>query len=196
MKSAKKNLRAGVERLLKEALDVKLALIQTQIEVIEEMAAVLLKAVKVGHTIYFIGNGGSAADAQHLEAELLGRFLRERAPIPARALTTNTSLLSAIGNDYGFEEVFVRQARACLKPGDVLVALTTSGNSPNILKAVEYARTQKVKVLGFTGESGGKLAPLADVCLRVPSSKTYQIQECHITVGHLLCALVEESVAG
>jgi D-sedoheptulose 7-phosphate isomerase len=138
------------------------------------------------------GNGGSAADAQHLAAELTGRFLVERRPFRALALHVNTSSLTAIGNDYGYEHVFARELEAHGRPGDVLLALTTSGNSHNILRAIETAHQNKITVIGMTGKTGGKMRNLCDLCLCVPSASTARIQEMHITIGHAICELLEE----
>jgi D-sedoheptulose 7-phosphate isomerase len=141
------------------------------------------------------GNGGSAADAQHIVAELTGRFFRERQPFRALALHVNTSALTAIGNDYGYEYVFARELSAHARPGDVFLAITTSGNSRNILRAIEAARKSKVIVIGLTGESGGEVRAACDLCLCVPSKSTPRIQEMHITIGHAICELLEERLA-
>lgn len=138
------------------------------------------------------GNGGSAADAQHIAAELTGRFLLERRPFRALALHVNTSSLTAIGNDYGYEHVFARELSAHARSGDVLMAISTSGNSPNILHAIEAARKAQVSVIGLTGESGGRMKTACDLCLCVPSKSTARIQELHITIGHAICELLEE----
>lgn len=138
------------------------------------------------------GNGGSAADAQHIAAELTGRFLRERRPLRALALHANTSALTAVGNDYGYDCVFARELLAHARPGDVFLAISTSGNSPNILRAIKAARERNVTVIGLTGESGGQMRKLCDLCLCVPSKSTARIQEMHITIGHAICELVEE----
>jgi D-sedoheptulose 7-phosphate isomerase len=137
------------------------------------------------------GNGGSAADAQHIAAELTGRFFRDRRPLRALPLHGNTSSLTAIGNDYGYEEVFAREVTAHGREGDVLLAISTSGNSPNILRAIEAARQQGMTVIGLTGAGGGKMRFLCDLCLQVPSTSTPRIQECHILIGHTICELVE-----
>jgi D-sedoheptulose 7-phosphate isomerase len=142
------------------------------------------------------GNGGSAADAQHIAAELTGRFLRERQPLRALALHGNTSALTAIGNDYGYDRVFARELTAQARPGDVLLALSTSGNSPNILRAIEAARQCKVAIIGLTGETGGQMRTICDLCLCVPSKSTARIQEMHITIGHTICELLEERLTG
>lgn len=148
-----------------------------------------------GGLLLVAGNGGSAADAQHIAAELTGRFKRERQPLRAMALHGNTSALTAIGNDYGYEHVFERELSAHARPGDVLLAISTSGNSANILRAMEAARKHKVGVIGLTGEDGGKMRSACDLCLRVPSKSTARIQEMHITIAHAICELVEERLA-
>lgn len=149
-----------------------------------------------GGQLLIAGNGGSAADAQHIAAELTGRFLRERQPFRALALHVNTSALTAIGNDYGYEHVFARELSAHARPGDVFLAITTSGNSQNILRAIEAARKNKVAVIGLTGETGGQMRIACDLCLCVPSKSTARIQEMHITIGHAICQLLEERLSG
>ena len=153
-----------------------------------EMATTALRA---GNKLLFAGNGGSAADAQHWAGELVSRFYYDRPGLAAIALTTDSSILTAIGNDYGFDYAFARQIEALGRDGDVFVAISTSGNSPNILRAAQAARERGVRVIGFTGETGGKLAPMCDLCFRIPSNETPRIQEGHEFVGHLLCALIE-----
>jgi len=150
-----------------------------------------VKAIRGGHCVFFCGNGGSAADAQHLAAEFVGRFQIERSPIPSLALTTNSSLLTAIANDYGYEQVFSRQIQAFAKPNDILFGISTSGNSPNVVRAIEEARILGAYTVGLTGRSGGKLRGYADLLLNVPSDQTPRIQESHILLGHIYCDLVE-----
>lgn len=145
-----------------------------------------------GGQLLIAGNGGSAADAQHIAAELTGRFLLERQPFRALALHVNTSSLTAIGNDYGYEHVFARELAAHARPGDVLMAISTSGNSRNILRAIEAARKAKMSVIGLTGGSGGRMQSACDLCLCAPSKSTARIQEMHITIGHAICELLEE----
>lgn len=156
---------------------------------------VIYSALAAGGQLLVAGNGGSAADAQHIAAELTGRFLRERQPLRAIALHANSSALTAIGNDYGYEQVFARELSAHARPGDVFLAISTSGNSRNILRAIEAAHALKVIVIGLSGESGGQMAALADLCLCVPSKSTARIQEMHITIGHTICELIEERLA-
>jgi phosphoheptose isomerase len=144
-----------------------------------------------GNKVLLFGNGGSAADAQHIAAEFVGRFMRERIPLPAVALTADTSVLTAIGNDYGFEQIFARQVVSLGKPGDVGIAISTSGNSPNVLVAIEACRGRGIKTIGLTGGEGGRVAKVVDIPIVVPSTNTARIQECHIAIGHIFCELVE-----
>lgn len=162
---------------------------------VSEAVDVIYKSLDAGGQLLVAGNGGSAADAQHIVAELTGRFMRERRPFRALALHANTSALTAIGNDYGFEHVFAREVTAHGRPGDVLLAISTSGNSANILKAIEAARNAKMQVIGLTGASGGKMRQVCDLCLCIPSKSTARIQEMHITIGHAICELLEERLA-
>lgn len=161
---------------------------------IAHAASTLAVCLASGGQILFCGNGGSAADGQHLAAEFVGRFLKERRAFPAIALHTNTSALTALGNDYGFEAVFVRQVEAYGRPGDALVAISTSGNSPNVLQAVETARRLGLATVGLSGGTGGPLAGACDMCLTVPSARTPRVQEGHILIGHIICGLVEEAL--
>jgi D-sedoheptulose 7-phosphate isomerase len=161
---------------------------------IERTADVLVAAIRAGRTVLFCGNGGSAADAQHLAAELVGRFEAERRAYAAIALTTDTSALTALGNDYGFERVFARQVEALARPGDVLVALSTSGNSPNVLAAADTARARGCVTIGLTGGDGGALATRCDHAIVVPSGRTSRIQEAHITIGHAWCAVIDAAL--
>lgn len=151
-------------------------------------------SLAAGGQLLIAGNGGSAADAQHIAAELTGRFQRERRPLPALALHGNTSALTAIGNDYGYEHVFARELSAHARPSDVFLAISTSGSSRNMLRAIEAARRSKVTVIGLTGESGGQMRAACDLCLCVPSKSTARIQEMHITIGHAICELLEEGL--
>jgi len=161
------------------------------IKAIEESAELCINAIKRGNKIMIAGNGGSAADAQHFAGELICRFRFDRLPLPAIALTTDTSVLTSVSNDYSFEVAFSRQVDALGKEGDVLILISTSGNSPNILKAATEARSKKITVVGLTGNSGGKLKELCDNAIRVPSDDTPRIQECHCLIIHLLCGLIE-----
>lgn len=161
---------------------------------IARMAEMVFEALKTGHRLYLCGNGGSAADAQHLAAEFVGRFQKERDAWPVVALTTNTSILTALGNDYSFDIVFSRQVEALVEEGDVLIAISTSGNSVNVIKAAEAARIKGAKILGMAGRDGGELKNVCDECFVVPSQPTCRIQEVHIAVGHVICDLVEEAM--
>jgi D-sedoheptulose 7-phosphate isomerase len=161
------------------------------IDQIEKLAADCVQCLKAGGKVIFAGNGGSFADAQHLSAEFISRFMFDRAPMASLVLGANNSAISAIGNDYGYEQVFARELQGVARPGDVFIPITTSGNSRNILVAVEQARKRGLTTVAFTGEGGGKLAPLCD-CLCVPSRETARIQECHIMIGHIVCGLVEQ----
>ncbi|MBL8256973.1 MAG: D-sedoheptulose 7-phosphate isomerase [Pseudoxanthomonas mexicana] len=160
-------------------------------ESIARAVEMCLASLRADGKILFAGNGGSAADAQHWAGELVSRFYYDRPGLPAIALTTDTSILTAIGNDYGYDYTFARQVEALGRRGDVLVVISTSGNSPNILRAAQAAKDRGVSVIGFTGQSGGKLAPLSDLCFCIPSDETPRIQEGHEFIGHLLCALIE-----
>ena len=160
-----------------------------------EFATKSAAALQQGKKIVFFGNGGSAADAQHLAAELTVRLQAERPGLAALALTTNTSVLTAAGNDYGFERIFARQVESLVAAGDVLVALSTSGMSPNIVHGVEAGRARGAYVVALTGETGGKLVPVADLLINVPSRDPQRIQEAHITIGHIVCGLVEQMCA-
>lgn len=158
------------------------------------MANIAAAALKGGRKLMLAGNGGSAADAQHIACEFVGRFLFDRHPLPAIALTTDSSALTAIGNDYGFEMVFERQVLGLGNEGDVLIGLSTSGNSPNIVRALQAARSRGVKTLGFTGAAESRMGPLCDAVLAVPSTWTPIIQQLHITAAHILCGLVERAM--
>jgi len=159
-----------------------------------EVADTMTKCLRSGNKILFFGNGGSAADAQHPAAELSGRFLKERQSLSGWALTTNTSVLTAIGNDYSFEEVFARQIQGIGSAGDMAFAISTSGNSPNVLRALNVAREKKLVTVGLSGRTGGKLPSAVDHCIRIPSDQTPRIQEAHILTGHILCELIEETL--
>ena len=165
-------------------------------ETIRQVVVLCTQALAKGNKLMFAGNGGSAADAQHWAGELVSRFNFDRPGLAAIALTTDTSILTAIGNDYGYDYVFARQVEALGQAGDVLFAISTSGNSKNIVRAIDAARTKGLKVVGFTGQGGGAMAALCDVCFRVPSPETPRIQEGHEALGHLICALIEQEIFG
>jgi D-sedoheptulose 7-phosphate isomerase len=179
---------------LEESLATKQRVLDGHLDVIASMAEILVDTLRRGGKVLFCGNGGSAADSQHLAAELIGRFRRERASLPAMALTTDTSILTALANDYSYECVFARQVEAFGNGGDVLIGISTSGNSPNVLRAMETARNLGMRTIGWSGEGGGKLAETAELCFRVPSRETSHIQETHITVGHIVCELIEKEL--
>lgn len=166
------------------------------ITLIREVAEVAVAAYRRGNKIFFAGNGGSAADAQHLAGEFVSRFYFDRPGLPAQALTVDTSILTAIGNDYGYERLFARQIQANAQRGDLFVGISTSGNSPNILEALAECRKHEVTTIGLTGANGGKMAELCEYCIRVPSLETPRIQEAHILIGHILCAIVENELFG
>jgi D-sedoheptulose 7-phosphate isomerase len=191
-----RNLRKKVEDSLAESAFVKLLLMQRQAGVIEQIGLRLAKVLKAGRQIFIFGNGGSAADAQHIAAELEARFLRERRALPCHALTTNTSTLTAIGNDYGYERTFARQLEAYCRKGDAAIGISTSGNSPNVLEGVKQAGKVGAVTIGLTNEKGGKLKGLVDLCLCVPSTDTQRVQECHMAVGHILCDIIESTMFG
>lgn len=180
------------ERSLREHQEVIEALSSTGMQAIHQCAQEMFRALTNGQKILLCGNGGSAADAQHIAAELVGRYESERRALPAIALTTDTSALTAVSNDYGFENVFSRQVAGLARPGDVLVGISTSGNSPNILSAVMTARRIGCRIVGLTGASGKRLACLCDAAVLVPSTRTARIQEAHIAIGHIWCEMVDK----
>lgn len=163
---------------------------------LQKVCDLALAVYQSGGKLLIAGNGGSAADAQHIAGELVSRLFFDRPALPALALTTDTSILTAIGNDYGYEKIFSRQIEGNGKSGDLFLAISTSGNSPNILKAMTVARSMKIHTVGLTGASGGKMATECDLCLKIPSTVTPRIQEVHILIGHLLCAFVEQGMFG
>ena len=185
-----------ITKLIDEHITVISALRQDNLAEVRRFADYCLQGLKQGRTIFFMGNGGSAADSQHLAAEFVGRFVKERKGLPAIALTTDTSILTAVGNDYGFDTVFSRQVEALVRTGDVVVGLSTSGNSPNVVKALELAKQLGATTVGLTGQSGGKMANICDLCIRVPANVTARIQEAHIFIGHMVCELVDEGASG
>jgi D-sedoheptulose 7-phosphate isomerase len=181
-----------------ESIAIKQLLLEDEffLESLEKASVLVVDAIAGGGKVMFMGNGGSAADAQHLAAEFAGRYLMERRPLPAIALNVNASLLTAISNDYSFDLVFARQIEALGLACDVAVGLSTSGNSRNLLLAMESARNKGIFTIGLTGKTGGLLQHAVDVCLRVPSFETPRIQECHIMTGHILCEIVESRLCG
>jgi D-sedoheptulose 7-phosphate isomerase len=163
---------------------------------IADMASMLAETLKGGNKLLVMGNGGSAADAQHFAAEIVGRFKLERPALPALALSTDTSILTAIGNDYGFDQIFSRQVEALATAGDVVVGISTSGNSPNVLKALQLARERGCRTIGLLGRDGGSIKALCDLALVVPTDDTPRVQEAHIAIIHIVCDLVERKLFG
>lgn len=186
---------AVAARWLRESARVKTALARTHAGAFARAGGLITGALRDGRKLLLFGNGGSAADAQHLATEFTGRFLRERRALPAIALTTDTSALTSIGNDYGFVRVFARQVEALAGPGDVVVAITTSGGSPNVLAGVAAARAKHAAVIGLTGAKGRAFAARCDVAFVVPSRFTPHVQESHIAIGHILCELADEALS-
>lgn len=178
---------------LQEHLETLRAL-ESQAAAFEAIAGKMTEAVLSGHKICFMGNGGSAADSQHLAAELVGRFQRERRGLPSLAFTTDTSVLTAVANDYGYDQLFARQVESLCQPGDIVVGLSTSGNSPNVLLGINRAKELGVCTVGLAGKDGGKLAQTADLCITVPSPKAARTQEAHIFIGHCLCEVIEDAL--
>jgi D-sedoheptulose 7-phosphate isomerase len=183
-----------IQQIARESIETKRAFFESHSAVVVEAADMIVASLKAGGKLLVLGNGGSAADAQHIAAELVNRLTGDRPPIAAIALTTDTSILTSIGNDSSFDEVFERQVRALGRAGDVVLAISTSGNSPNVVRAVSAARELSIRTIGMTGRGGGKLASLVDVALVVGAESTQRIQETHITIGHILCELIEESL--
>jgi D-sedoheptulose 7-phosphate isomerase len=183
-----------IKDLIQASIDVKKKMLEDEVLLknIEEVVVIMVDALKKGNRLYFCGNGGSAADAQHLAAEFSGRFYLNRKALPAEALHCNTSYLTAVANDYSFDIIYARLVQGIANEGDILVGLSTSGNSPNIVKAFEVAKEMGVVTVGFTGMAGGVLKNLSDYLFNVPGTDTPRIQECHILIGHIICQLVEE----
>ena len=179
-----------------ESIAVKQRTLECCTPAIVAIGEALETALRAGRKVLLFGNGGSASDAQHVAGELVGRFQMERRALPAIALNTDTALLTSVGNDYGYEQIYARQVQGLAQPGDVVVGISTSGNSPNILRGVEMGREIGAVTIGFTGKGGGKLAQIADLCLTVPSPVTTRVQETHITVWHVLCDMLERRLFG
>ncbi len=180
-----------VEAIFRESIEVKRAFSASNAERVAAVAAVMADALRAGRTLFFFGNGGSACDASHIAAEFVNRFQMERRELPAIALNTDMAVLTSISNDYDYSEIFSKQIRALGRAGDVVVGISTSGNSPNVLKGLEAARGRGMITVGLTGGTGGKMPPLADHLFIVPSKVTARIQETHITIGHVLCELID-----
>ncbi|MCS7170695.1 MAG: D-sedoheptulose 7-phosphate isomerase [Aquificaceae bacterium] len=180
-----------VTNSFKESAEIKLAFVELYAERIVEVGQIIARAIKDGNKVLLFGNGGSAADAQHIAAEIVGRYKKERRALPAIALTTDTSILTAVGNDYGFENIFERQVEALCTPGDIAIGITTSGESLNVIKGLMKAHDLGATTVAFTGRNGGKVLAIAHYSFVVPSYDTARIQECHITLGHVLCEMIE-----
>lgn len=183
-----------IKQLADESIEAKRRFFQSQADSVLRAAEMIVASVQEGGKVLLFGNGGSAADAQHIAAELVNRLNRDHPPIPAIALTTDTSILTSIGNDSSFDELFERQVRALGRRGDVAVAISTSGNSPNVLRAARAAREIGISVIALTGRGGGRLASEVDLALSVETESTQRIQETHITIGHIICELVEDAL--
>ena len=178
----------------KESSEVKTRFLKENLPRLLELIKLIAHAFEAGNKIFFFGNGGSAADAQHLAAEFVNRYIMDRPPLPAIALTTDTSILTSVANDIAFKEIFAKQLRALGKEGDVAIGISTSGNSPNAVKAFEVAKEMGMKTIALTGNDGGALAKMADLSLIVSSTSTPRIQEAHILIGHILCEMVEHQL--
>lgn len=185
-----------IRNIIQASIDTKQQMLKDEVlmETVHQVVNTIANAFQQGNRVYFCGNGGSAADAQHLAAEFSGRFYTDRKALPAEALHVNTSYLTAVANDYSYDVIYSRMIDGIGNPGDVLVGLSTSGNSGNIVKAFEVARQKKIITVGFTGTTGGKMKELSDYLINIPSGDTPRIQESHITIGHIVCQLVEEKI--
>lgn len=185
-----------IKEAIQQSIDVKKQLIDDEqlLQTIDKIADICIESLKNGGKVLFCGNGGSAADAQHLAAELSGRFYFDRQPLDSEALHVNTSYLTAVANDYSFDEIFSRLVKAKGRKGDVLIGLSTSGNSPNVMKAFETANSLGMITVGLTGQTGGKMNEISSYIIRVPSKDTPRIQESHILIGHIICELIESRI--
>lgn len=185
-----------VRRSIQASLAVKELLLRNDeiVSIIAKVSEVLVDAISEGNKVVLFGNGGSAADAQHIAAEFIGRFAFDRPALPALALSVNSSCVTAIGNDYGFDLVFARQIEALARPGDLAIGISTSGNSSNVLQGLSVARKMGLGTVALTGCTGGKLKSVVDYCISAPSNETPRIQECHILIGHIISELVEETI--
>jgi D-sedoheptulose 7-phosphate isomerase len=184
---------ATVRRNLQNSINLKQLLLEDDatVALVSKIADVVIKCYRNGGKVFFCGNGGSAADAQHLAAELSGRYYYDRPPLFAEALHVNTSYITAVANDYSYDEIYARWITAIGQKNDVLIALSTSGNSANVVRAIEQANVNEMKTIGFTGKTGGKMGPLCDLLLAIPDTDTPRIQECHMLMGHTICEIVE-----
>ena len=187
-------MKEKIKKIIKESMEVKESLLKAEAVNIEKAAKVMIGSLKSGGKLLIFGNGGSAADSQHMAAELVGRFKKERRPLGAIALTTNTSTLTAIANDYGYESVFSRQIEALGKSGDIAFGISTSGNSKNVIEALKKAKNMGLSTIGLTGRGGGKMKSECGILIAVPSGDTPRVQESHLVVCHIICELVEEGL--
>ena len=196
MKKVTYNFKEEIKKQVGDSISLKKKISETHLDIINEIVNEIVNAYKNGKKVIWFGNGGSAADAQHLACELVSKFLKERKALPSISLTTNTSILTAVSNDYCYEDVFKRQVEAHAKKGDILIGITTSGASPNIIKALDAGRKIGTINIAFTGKYTKKIEKNVDYLLAIPSIETPRIQECHITVGHIICYLVEKTLFG
>jgi D-sedoheptulose 7-phosphate isomerase len=189
-------MKVAIKKLIKASIETKQAILENDelVTTIDSVIKMIVPAFNNGQRVHFCGNGGSAADAQHLAAEFSGRFYKNRRALPSEALHCNTSYLTAVANDYSFEEIYSRLVDGIMEKGDVLIGMSTSGNSKNIVKAFETARAKGIITVGFTGENGGAMRELSDYLINIPSSVTPRIQEAHMMVGHIICELVEAAI--
>jgi D-sedoheptulose 7-phosphate isomerase len=187
-------MQESIKRELSESIEVKQNVIKTLVPAIEKAAVLMIAALRAGHKVFFFGNGGSAADAQHLAGELIGRFQQERRALPALALTTDSSILTCLANDYSFDIVFARQIEGLAQKGDIAFGLSTSGNSRNVLAGLKKAKELGCQTIGLLGCDGGQIAALVDLAVTVPCRATPRVQEAHITIGHILCRLIEQEL--
>lgn len=185
-------MKNAIEKIFKDSIAVKERALKTNTDAIEKAVLLIIQSLKSGGKVIFFGNGGSAADSQHLAAEFIGRFQKERKALASIALTTDSSIITALSNDYHFDKIFARQIEGLGKPGDVAFGISTSGNSKNVIEGVKQAKSMKLSVITMTGNDGGLLSKLSDVSLNVPSNVTARIQESHLCIGHAICELVEQ----
>lgn len=189
-----REMKETIANELEDHINIAKRVSQNLSDIIINATKMIIDSYREGGKIILIGNGGSASDAQHIAAEFIGRLKLDRDPLPAIALTTNISILTALANDYGYDTVFSRQLNALSNDKDIIIAITTSGNSQNIIEAVRVAKLKNIKVIGLTGKTGGKLKDMVDILINVPSESTLRIQEMHITIGHIICDLIEKSL--
>ena len=187
-------MRERIKEILLESIQVKEELLRSKVGVIIEIALLLIESLKKGGKAILFGNGGSAADAQHIAAELIGRFKKDRTALAAIALTTNTSVITALANDYGYDVIFSKQIEALGQKNDIVIGLSTSGKAKNVVLALKQAKKTGLRTIAFTGGDGGEIAKIADISITIPSCITARIQEAHITVGHIICELAEQEL--